>query len=120
MFGWLNCDHHYFFGIRFADSAITAHNKKREANRVNPELYDMRPVLYCAARVIPQYGSITPKSAALDNEIDSVLQKVMQMELAEKKSVTVKKAGRAGKAYASAGRTTRKVNGTSKKGRAGR
>ena len=61
--------------------------------------------------------AITPKSAALDDEIDSVLHKVMQMELAEKQSATVKKAGRAGKAYASAGGTTKKANAASKKGR---
>ena len=35
--GWLNSNH-YFLGIRFADSAITAHSKKRVAKTVNPEL----------------------------------------------------------------------------------
>ena len=36
--GWADVKHCYFLGIRFAESAMTAHNKKSVANTVNPEL----------------------------------------------------------------------------------
>ena len=63
---------------------------------------------------------VTPKTAALDDEIDSVLEQVMRMEMADKKEMAKKAATAAGGAYMSSRRGDNEKTSKKKKSVGGR